>query len=77
MWKIELEKQPLEGRWPMHRAKIMVSEFTGSGEDGMPRLSPELASMVEVQHYLDRLRKQLDQIERDGQKYFDTPLFSN
>ena len=72
MWKIELEKQPLEGSFPMHLAKIMVSEFTGSNNDEMPRLSPELASMVEVQHYLGRLRKQLDQIERDAQKYTST-----
>ena len=31
--------------------------------------------MEEAKHYLDRLRKQLDQIERDAQEYFDLPLF--
>lgn len=31
--------------------------------------------MEEAKHYLDRLRKQLDQIERDAQDYFDLPLF--
>ena len=75
MWKIELETRPLEGSFPMHWAEIIVSDFTRSNDNQMPRLSPHLATMEEAKHYLDRLRKQLDQIERDAQEYFDLPLF--
>lgn len=77
MWKIELETRPLEGSFPMHLAEIIVSDFTRSNDDHMPRLSPVLSTMEEATHYLDRLRDQLDQIERDAQDYFDLPLFPN
>ncbi len=79
MWKIELETGRLEGTFPMHRAWIIVSEHTGghNPDHGMPTLSPELASMTELEHYIGRLRKQLDQMERAGKKYFGTPLFDD
>lgn len=75
MWKLELDKGSIEGDFPMHRAWIIVSEHTAghSRVHDMPTLSPQLASMNELRHHLDRLRKQLDEIEREGERYFNIP----
>ena len=74
MWKIELKAEPIGGPLPARHAQIIVSDFTRSG-DSMPELSPDLMTMSELEHYLTKLRKQLDQIEQEGREYFSAPLF--
>ena len=75
MWTIELETEEIGGPMPMHRARIILGGVTRSDDGGIPELSPTLATIQELENYIGRLRKQLDEIERKGRRYFDAPLF--
>lgn len=62
--------KPQKGAIPFHPfAKICVKKFTGDKEEAI-FLSPECNTVEELDHYIKRLKKELDIIKEKAKQAF-------